>query len=196
MLTGLADASARRSRCPSSSSRSAAGRSTAARTAVSRMRRDIPRFVRMMEDGVVDATPIISRRYPLERDQRRARGRGRRERPQRRDRSLGDRRAQLSPARRAVSLGRAHARRRGPAPSAARASSPTTRCSARAAGGTCASASAASRRCNRERGPPFGSYVPLGLEISRPQGSEAPCSASTSAARSRTSSRSATAASR
>ena len=31
-----------------------------------RMSRDIPRFVKMMEDGLVDATPILSRRYPLE----------------------------------------------------------------------------------------------------------------------------------
>ena len=30
------------------------------------MSRDIPRYVKMMEDGVVDAKPIISRRYPLE----------------------------------------------------------------------------------------------------------------------------------
>ena len=30
------------------------------------MRRDIPRFVQMLEDGLVDATPIISRRYPLD----------------------------------------------------------------------------------------------------------------------------------
>jgi Zn-dependent alcohol dehydrogenase len=30
-----------------------------------RMRRDIPRFVRMLEDGVVDAKPIISGVYPL-----------------------------------------------------------------------------------------------------------------------------------
>jgi S-(hydroxymethyl)glutathione dehydrogenase/alcohol dehydrogenase len=29
------------------------------------MRRDIPRFVRMLEDGVVDAKPIISGVYPL-----------------------------------------------------------------------------------------------------------------------------------
>jgi Zn-dependent alcohol dehydrogenase len=31
-----------------------------------RMRRDIPRFVRMLEDGVVDPRPIITARYPLE----------------------------------------------------------------------------------------------------------------------------------
>jgi S-(hydroxymethyl)glutathione dehydrogenase/alcohol dehydrogenase len=31
-----------------------------------RMRRDIPRFVKMLEDGVVDAKPIITRTYPLE----------------------------------------------------------------------------------------------------------------------------------
>jgi S-(hydroxymethyl)glutathione dehydrogenase/alcohol dehydrogenase len=30
------------------------------------MSRDIPRFVKMMEDGLVDATPILNRRYPLE----------------------------------------------------------------------------------------------------------------------------------
>ena len=32
----------------------------------SRMRRDIPRFVKMMEDGVVDAGPIITGRYSLD----------------------------------------------------------------------------------------------------------------------------------
>ena len=32
-----------------------------------RMRRDIPRFTRMLEDGVVDAKPIISGVYPLDR---------------------------------------------------------------------------------------------------------------------------------
>jgi S-(hydroxymethyl)glutathione dehydrogenase / alcohol dehydrogenase len=31
-----------------------------------RMRRDIPRFVRMLEDGLVDATPIITSRYALD----------------------------------------------------------------------------------------------------------------------------------
>lgn len=31
-----------------------------------RMGRDIPRFVRMLEAGVIDASPIISKRYPLE----------------------------------------------------------------------------------------------------------------------------------
>jgi S-(hydroxymethyl)glutathione dehydrogenase / alcohol dehydrogenase len=31
-----------------------------------RMRRDIPRFVRMLEDSVVDARPIITAHYPLE----------------------------------------------------------------------------------------------------------------------------------
>ena len=51
------------------------------------MRRDIPRYVKMMEDGVVDATPIISRRYPLEEINEalarrgRARGAERRHRP-------------------------------------------------------------------------------------------------------------------
>jgi S-(hydroxymethyl)glutathione dehydrogenase/alcohol dehydrogenase len=30
-----------------------------------RMRRDIPRFARMLEDGLVDATPIITSRYSL-----------------------------------------------------------------------------------------------------------------------------------
>ena len=30
------------------------------------MRHDLPRFVRMMEDGRVDAEPIITRRYPLD----------------------------------------------------------------------------------------------------------------------------------
>ena len=30
-----------------------------------RMRRDLPRFIRMMEDGLVDPEPIITRRYPL-----------------------------------------------------------------------------------------------------------------------------------
>ncbi len=30
-----------------------------------RMRRDLPRFIRMMEDGWIDPEPIITRRYPL-----------------------------------------------------------------------------------------------------------------------------------
>jgi S-(hydroxymethyl)glutathione dehydrogenase/alcohol dehydrogenase len=33
---------------------------------MSRMRRDIPRYVRMLEEGVVTAAPIITSRYPLE----------------------------------------------------------------------------------------------------------------------------------
>jgi S-(hydroxymethyl)glutathione dehydrogenase/alcohol dehydrogenase len=33
---------------------------------MSRMRRDIPRYVRMLEEGVVTAAPIITKRYPLE----------------------------------------------------------------------------------------------------------------------------------
>ena len=51
--------------------------------------------------------------------------------------------------------------------SAAGASSPTTGCSARVAGGTSGSARAASHRSGASRGPMFGSYVPLGLEIAR-----------------------------
>jgi Zn-dependent alcohol dehydrogenase len=32
-----------------------------------RMRRDLPRFIRMMEDGWLDPKPIITERYPLDR---------------------------------------------------------------------------------------------------------------------------------
>ena len=32
-----------------------------------RMRRDLPRFIRMMEDGWLDPRPIITSRYPLAR---------------------------------------------------------------------------------------------------------------------------------
>jgi S-(hydroxymethyl)glutathione dehydrogenase/alcohol dehydrogenase len=32
-----------------------------------RMRRDLPRFIAMMEDGLLDANPIITTRYPLDR---------------------------------------------------------------------------------------------------------------------------------
>src|SRR5207253_2716664 len=31
-----------------------------------RMRRDLPRFIRMLEDGRIAAEPIVTRRYPLE----------------------------------------------------------------------------------------------------------------------------------
>ena len=31
-----------------------------------RMRRDLPRFIRMMEDGWLDPEPIITSRYPLD----------------------------------------------------------------------------------------------------------------------------------
>jgi S-(hydroxymethyl)glutathione dehydrogenase/alcohol dehydrogenase len=31
------------------------------------MRRDLPRFIAMMEDGLLDANPIITTRYPLDR---------------------------------------------------------------------------------------------------------------------------------
>jgi S-(hydroxymethyl)glutathione dehydrogenase/alcohol dehydrogenase len=30
------------------------------------MRHDLPRFIRMMEDGLVTPEPIITRRYPLD----------------------------------------------------------------------------------------------------------------------------------
>ena len=51
-----------------------------------RMRHDLPRFIRMIEDGRVTPEPIITRRYRAGRDQRGARRLGGEARPQRRHR--------------------------------------------------------------------------------------------------------------
>ena len=62
-----------------------------------RMRHDLPRFIRMLEDGLVTAEPIITRRYTLDRDQRCPSRLRRDARPERRHRPE---RLTMEPARR------------------------------------------------------------------------------------------------
>ena len=109
-----------------------------------RMRRDLPLFIGMLEDGRLDAEPIITSRYPLDEHQRGARRLGREARPHRRhrperiglDAHLPAARADRTSAS-SASRSTARARR------AARRRSPPIACSARAACGTSSSARSA-----------------------------------------------------
>ena len=161
---------------------------------MSRMRRDIPRYVRMLEEGVVTAAPIITNRYGLEEINDALAASDRRD-----DLSgvivLGDSACIAFPGPTRLISRSSAVRRRGPARSAAHVSLPTTPCSATGDGGTCASASVVSPRSSASRDRPS---APTSRSASRSRGRrgrEAPCWASTSEGRSRTSWRSATAAS-